>query len=220
MHNVKENQYFVGYSDEHITDIRALPAFKCATFSHLCNAINGVGFGAIMESNREGASVLHVQDAIVTFPKRLGYSLGICTKNGDISKLLKKVNANVAIDINDDDDIEISTVGKSVKRLLLPRSSDDFIWNHVSEHSFQAIWMSCKHIQEHYVSSQLATTFAIVDMDPQLDVLESSPYQREWRRIKEFKTTNFSIMLSDSRGIPLQNVRATISLETRRRRLR
>lgn len=220
MHNIKKDQYLVGYSDEKVTDVRPLPPTKCATFSDLCNAINALGFGFLLQTNSERASVLHCDNAIFTFPKRLGYSLGICTKDGQISKLLKKVNPDVSIDFNEDGEIEISTVSKSAKTVLLPRKSDDFIWNHVSEHSFQVIWLSCEHIQDHYVSSQLATTFALVDMDPRLEVLESSPYQREWHRIKEFKTAYFSIKLTDSTGTPLQKVRATVSLETRRRRLR
>lgn len=225
--NIKEGQYEIQALDldDETLVTRFCPAAHVVTVEDLASLVESLLIGIRFSyKNNENLVMEGELETRYTLPIKLARCLGFLEASGQISQFiqdLNKGNAVIALRSTDQSgvpnvvDVTFNVNGSGKVQLM--RSKNRNIWNYVSEHSVQTLFLYCDLVEPVLIGAGFFPHLLHLPFPEESQVLSNLFHVPTWQRVKKSFTRKNSITLADSAGNKLSNVQIGCNVRLKRR---
>lgn len=192
------------------------PACKIATVEELINILNLMQEVVVFGHGEIGVTMTMKARAEITFDKKVAKCLGFMANDGHLSGLVQAFLR---------DDVNLGMTGESLTvekikgdgTFTLFVRKENYIWNTVSDLSFQHVLVSTDVMQREFVGSDLSQTLGVVPFFADKLRIDYAPRHLDWKRVNGRNIRQIVLSLHTSTGRALENIHFFARLKIRRR---
>lgn len=215
--NIVAGQYTFKYTDNNgVSTSAEIAPCKVVTVRDLCVAIERLKLFEVRYSGDR--LTFQLMYGTVEIPTRVARCLHVIDSEGVLSSFFSHLNANHTFTVTAD---KVTLSAASVLTpLLFPVNSDEDIWNAVSTHSFQALYIYTDIVVTEFVNDQQVPNLGTYPFHADLSVNAVDDPAPMWKRISKRHIRTCYLQFADSRGKTFEGVEWTVQCRLRRRNLK
>ena len=124
---------------------------------------------------------------------KVASSLGLLRDNGSVATFSTMIDVPVTFELLEKEQrLRLTKMGGfNAYKLILPVNRDRFIWNLISEHSFQMLVVGLDIMKPTFTGTEMSRTLCTVAVNPLKSILHYKPKAES--RTKKFKKNNSKI---------------------------
>ena len=142
-------------------------------------------------------------------------SLGLLRDDGSMTQFSSDINVPVTFELlQSEQRLRLTKSGGfNDYKVILPVNRDRFIWNLISEHSFQMLVVGLDIVKPTFMGTEMNRTLCTMAVNPLNPTLHYKPKKVKWKQVEPGLKSRINLYFSDTTGRPFNDIPLSLLLK-------